>query len=187
MKRFAIAVVALVVCAAVSAQAQGPRGGPPSGELKVVKQFDRNGDNWLNAEERSAARSFVQAEGRGFRGGGRGRGFSPAGATKGAAITPADVKSYPNASFYDESVLRTLFFTFESSDWETELEAFHGTDVDVPATLVVDGKTYQDVGLHFRGMSSYSGVPQGLKRSSTSPSTWPMPTSRFPATGLSIF
>ena len=36
-----------------------------------------------------------------------------------------------------------------------KLEDFHGTDVDVPAKLTVDGKTYPDVGVHFRGMSSY--------------------------------
>src|SRR6185295_15413081 len=66
---------------------------------------------------------------------------------------------------YDETILRTLFFTFENSDWEKELEDFHGTDVDVPASLVADGKTYRDVGVHFRGNSSYMMVPEGRKRS----------------------
>jgi spore coat protein CotH len=36
--------------------------------------------------------------------------------------------------------------------------------VDVPAKLTVDGKTYQDVGVHFRGASSF-GVGEGRKRS----------------------
>ena len=30
---------------------------------------------------------------------------------------------------------------------------FHGTDVEVPAKLIVDGKTYDDVGVYFRGAS----------------------------------
>src|SRR5262249_4241501 len=38
-------------------------------------------------------------------------------------------------------------------------------DVEVPATLTVDGKKYPNVGIHFRGMSSYMGVPAGLKHS----------------------
>ncbi|MGL4424419.1 MAG: CotH kinase family protein, partial [Gemmataceae bacterium] len=42
---------------------------------------------------------------------------------------------------------------------------FHKSDVDVPATLIVDGVTYPNVGVHFRGMSSYTHVRPGLKRS----------------------
>ena len=62
-------------------------------------------------------------------------------------------------------MLRTLFLDFENADWEQELQDFHGTDVDVPATLTVDGKKYPNVGVHFRGMSSYMGVGAGSKRS----------------------
>ncbi|MFM8272891.1 MAG: CotH kinase family protein, partial [Gemmata sp.] len=46
-----------------------------------------------------------------------------------------------------------------------EVQDFHGTDVDVPATVTVDGKRYANVGVHFRGMSSYMGVGAGSKRS----------------------
>jgi spore coat protein CotH len=79
-------------------------------------------------------------------------------------MAPADV---PPAStpLYDDGTLRTLFLTFEQSDWEAELAAFYNTDVEVPATLIVDGKTYSDVGVHFRGASSYFMVPSGYKRS----------------------
>ena len=35
----------------------------------------------------------------------------------------------------------------------------------MPATAIVDGKTYKDVGVHFRGASSYMMVPEGSKRS----------------------
>ena len=43
--------------------------------------------------------------------------------------------------------------------------AFNNTDVDVPATVTVDGRVYRDVGVHFRGNSSYRMVPQGSKHS----------------------
>jgi spore coat protein CotH len=68
------------------------------------------------------------------------------------------VKSFPNAPLYEPQTLRTYFLEFENTDWEKELSDFHGTDVEVPAKLTVDGKTYQDVGVHFRGMSSYGSV-----------------------------
>ena len=42
--------------------------------------------------------------------------------------------------------------------------AFNNTDVDVSAKVMVDGKTYPDVGIHFRGSSSF-GVGNGYKRS----------------------
>jgi hypothetical protein len=83
----------------------------------------------------------------------------------GPKISASDAKTYPTAPLYEPTVLRTLFFEFENSDWETELQDFHGTDVEVPATLTVDGKTYPNVGLHFRGTSSYWAVPAGYKRS----------------------
>ena len=66
---------------------------------------------------------------------------------------------------YDTNVVRTIFFDFENKDWEAELADFYRTDVDVPATLTVDGKAYPNVGIHFRGASSYFGVPAGLKHS----------------------
>ena len=71
----------------------------------------------------------------------------------------------PKQIFTIGTYCRTLFLEFDSKDWEEELEDFHGTDVDVPAKLTVDGKTYDNVGIRFRGTSSYGGVPRGQKRS----------------------
>ncbi len=150
-------------------------------EIKLVKQFDKDGNGWLNAAERKAAREFLQknrAEGRGPRGfggrGGRGGpggpGFGGPGGNQeppkpGVKLTLTDVKSFPNAPLYDAQTLRTFFLEFENADWEKELEDFHGTDVDVPAKLTVDGKTYPEVGVHFRGMSSYGMIGACRKRS----------------------
>jgi len=58
-----------------------------------------------------------------------------------------------------------LFLQFENADWEKELSDFYNSDVDVPAMLTVDGRAYRDVGVRFRGMSSYAFVPEGSKRS----------------------
>jgi spore coat protein CotH len=98
----------------------------------------------------------------GFRGGPGGRETEPG--RPGPKVSVSDVPP-SDAPLYDESVLRTVFLTFESDDWEAEMADFNNTDVDVPATLSVDGKEYPGVGVHFRGMSSYFAVPAGSKRS----------------------
>jgi hypothetical protein len=153
------------------AQAQGPFGMLGGEELKLVKEFDKNGDKRLDAQERKAARAAaVNRGGGGGFGGGRGFGFFGGGGggttpAPGPKVAPADVRTYPaSVNLYDLSALRTLFLQFESADWEQELEDFHGTDVEVPATLTVDGQTYRDVGVHFRGASSFMMVQQGAKR-----------------------
>ncbi len=162
-------------------------GGPRRDALKLVKKFDTNGNGRLDREERVAAREFVKKE----RPAGERRGFGPPGGMAGGPpgsgppggfgppgfgraeepvklgprIGPSGVKTFPGEPLYAPLVLRTFFLTFEDDDWEAELEEFHDTDVELPAQLMVDGRTYTGVGVHFRGMSSYGMVPAGHKRS----------------------
>ncbi|MEQ1573531.1 MAG: CotH kinase family protein [Vicinamibacterales bacterium] len=163
--------------------AQTAGGFPPMPQdQKIVERFDQNDDNRLNTSERRAAREWLANQpasgpfaliGRGGPGGPGapggppggfgGRGFAPA--SPGRPLTPADVRSYPGIPLYDVATLRTIFLQFENADWESELAAFNNTDVDIPATATVDGKVYTDVGVHFRGMSSFFMVPAGSKRS----------------------
>lgn len=154
----------------------GGPGGPGQQERKLVKQFDKDGDGRLNKAERQAARQSLQANGGGGRGGfGPNVGFGPRGGfggrgnqpppQPGPRVSPAEAKTYPTAALYEPTVLRTLFLNFENADWEAEMADFHGTDVDVPGNLTVDGKRYPGVGVRFRGASSYMMVPAGYKRS----------------------
>lgn len=85
-------------------------------------------------------------------------------AAKGELVSKDSVQPQ-TGDLYDPAVLRTIFVDFTSTDWEAELDEFHGSDVDVTATLTVDGQTYPNCGIHFRGMSSYDMVPAGYKRS----------------------
>jgi CotH protein len=129
-------------------------------EIKVVERFDKDGDKRLDAAERRAAREALRGVTPGPR-----RTSSPI-TTPGARLTPADVKSFPSSvPVFDQGTLRTIFLQFEGDDWEQELATFYNTDVDVPATMMVDGKAYKDVGVHFRGNSSYRTVPTGYKHS----------------------
>ncbi len=166
----------------------GGPGGPPGSEptIELVDEFDADENGWLNQAERRLAREALperrasEAGGRGGFGGPRGgfgrpggpRGGPPGGpgggrpeGKPGPQVTPQDVASFPERSLFDTSVMRTLFLQFENDDWEMELQDFHGTDVDVAAQLLVDGKTFNNVGVRFRGMSSYGMVPAGSKRS----------------------
>lgn len=136
-------------------------------EQKVVKQFDANNDGRLDAAERKPAREWLASSGGGS-GFGRRRFFGGRTSTtqaQGRRLAPADVKSYSQVPVYDPATLRTIFLKFDTDDWEDELETFYNTDVEIPATAIVDGQTYRDVGVHFRGMSSFRMVPEGVKRS----------------------
>ena len=83
----------------------------------------------------------------------------------GQRLAAADVKTFGDEPFYDPKILRTVFIQFPSENWEALLEPNYRRDVDVPATVTIDGKTYRDVGVRFRGNSSYRMVPAGFKRS----------------------
>jgi hypothetical protein len=147
------------------AGAPGRAGGPPLGaELPVVARFDRDGDGRLDTPERAAARAWLATYRPGGSVGGSG---SPnlAPTSRGPRTSPAGVQSFPGRPLYDPNVLRTVFLELEASDWEQELAAFYDTDVDVPATVTIDGRRYPGVGVRFRGSTSFLGVPEGWKRS----------------------
>jgi spore coat protein CotH len=142
-------------------------------ERAILERFDQDSNGLLDRGERATARDFLKANPapRQGPGGPRGGGFGPRGpatepeaALPGARVSPDQVKA-SGGGLYDSGTLRTLFLDFENDDWEAELETFHGTDVDVPAKLTVDGRSYRDVGVRFRGASSYFMVRSGRKRS----------------------
>jgi spore coat protein CotH len=83
----------------------------------------------------------------------------------GRRLTPDDVATYAGRPAYDPDTLRTFFLEFDRPDWERELSTLARSDVDVPATLVIDGQRFRDVGVRFRGASSLMSVPDGYKRS----------------------
>ena len=62
-------------------------------------------------------------------------------------------------------MLRTLFLDFENKDWEEELADFHNTDVEVPATLTVDGKNTPTSASTSAACRRSWSCPDGSKRS----------------------
>lgn len=167
----------------------GPMRGPMGGvqaDRALVKQFDADKNGRLDYAERQAARVFLAGEAeRAVTSGRMGPGFPGAGGRGGppgmrpTAMGPQRATASPGApetigaaplvaastGVYDLGALRTIYLTFEHADWEQELEAFYHTDVEVPAEVTIDGKRFANVGVHFRGNSSYMMVPRGSKRS----------------------
>ena len=133
--------------------------------IKLVERFDADQNGRLDSKERAAARKWIQENRRRRR-----RGFRGRGAADGASrevkdpILPTKVPHYPQKKLFDTSVLRTVFLSFSQQDWRQELADFYLTDVDVPATMFIDGKKYTDVGVRYRGTSSYLMVPAHGKK-----------------------
>jgi len=156
-------------------------------ERPILGQFDVSKNGRLDRAERQAAREWIAKQPPFGLAAVMGRLGGPPGAAPGAAgappgmppfggrglapsspgqrFAPDSVRTFRDEPLYDTRVLRTLFLQFENADWEKELSDFYNSDVDVPAQLTVDGRVYRDVGVRFRGMSSFAFVPEGSKRS----------------------
>lgn len=67
------------------------------------------------------------------------------------------------ADVYDESVLRTLEITFHQANWQTQLTQNKAAKTYIKADLRVNGQVYKDVGVRYRGNSSYNAVT-GIKK-----------------------
>ena len=143
----------------------GMRGGFRAPE-DLVPRFDADGNGRLDDQERKAARESVQS-----RGPGRGTSYRSSRTPAARSDLAGDVRASAStaapegSAFYDELVLRTLYLRFPSEDWFEELADFYDTGVDVPASLVVDGRVFEGVGVRFRGNSSYRMTGDSLKKS----------------------
>ena len=58
---------------------------------------------------------------------------------------------------YDTTQVRSLYLTFKQVDYWQQLRTNHATQTDIKADLTVDGQTYPDIGVRFKGHASYRG------------------------------
>ena len=75
-----------------------------------------------------------------------------------AALIGASATGQTTKGLYDESLVRTLELNFKQRDYWKQLHDNRVAKVYIKADLKVDGRTYRDVGVRFRGNSSWLGV-----------------------------
>jgi hypothetical protein len=157
----ALAALLLIWSLQTSPGAQLGFGGHQPPEALLARP-DASGGGWSDARRSARAVPMPRGADRGFAAFASQRASTPASSP---LLTPADVPPpYPSTPLYDLDTLRTIFLEFEGADWERALEARYRTGMDVPATMVVDGTTYANVGVRFRGNSSFRRAPSGYKR-----------------------
>lgn len=70
-----------------------------------------------------------------------------------------------NIGLYDQSLIRTVHLTFAQPNYWQLLQQNYQAEIEIPATMVVDGVTYDSVGIRFRGQTSYMQTQNSQKKS----------------------
>ena len=72
-----------------------------------------------------------------------------------------------NRGLYDQAIIRNYYLYFDQPNYWHLLDSIYWTwtRADIPATLVVDGVTYPQVGVRFKGQSSFQQI-QGYDKKS---------------------
>ncbi len=71
--------------------------------------------------------------------------------------------STPVEGFYNPLKLKTVEFIFDQPDYWTQLTNNYQSKKDIPATLIYDGVSYPNVGIRFKGQTSYQRVTSQKK------------------------
>ncbi len=66
--------------------------------------------------------------------------------------------------FYDYGIIRNVYFTFSQPDFWTRLTNNYASETLLAGKLTLDGVNY-DVGIRFRGNTSYTSIPNSQKKS----------------------
>lgn len=66
---------------------------------------------------------------------------------------------------YDESLIRNFELWFSQTNYWQQLTNNYTSGTDIPAMLIVDGDTFPDVGVRFKGQTSYSQSGTSQKKS----------------------
>jgi spore coat protein CotH len=69
----------------------------------------------------------------------------------------------PSTGLYNQSTVETIELTFSQANYWTLLTTNYASKTDLPATLTYKGKSYPNVGVRFRGNTSYQRVTSQKK------------------------
>jgi hypothetical protein len=71
----------------------------------------------------------------------------------------------PSSGLYDEGQIRVLELWFAQQDYWQQLADNYNSQTDIPATLIAEGDTFQNVGVRFKGQTSYTQSGNTQKKS----------------------
>jgi hypothetical protein len=71
----------------------------------------------------------------------------------------------PTSGFYDKSVVKNVYLNFTQSNYWTLLTNNYASETNIAATMIYDGVTYPNVGVRFRGNTSYMQIGNSQKKS----------------------
>lgn len=71
----------------------------------------------------------------------------------------------PAAGLYDEQIIRRIDLVFEQPDFWQQLLDNYEDKIDLPATLIMDSISYEQVGVRFKGQTSYTQIINRDKKS----------------------
>ncbi len=77
------------------------------------------------------------------------------------AALAAVVSSLPAqvADLYDMGTVKDVYLTFAQPTWWSQLTTNYGPEINIASNLTIDGITYPNVGVRFRGNTSYTQLP----------------------------
>jgi spore coat protein CotH len=71
----------------------------------------------------------------------------------------------PTSGLYDKTSVKNVYLNFAQPDYWTQLTTNYITETNIPATLIYEGTTYPNVGVRFRGNTSYTQIGTSQKKS----------------------
>jgi hypothetical protein len=60
---------------------------------------------------------------------------------------------------YDMNVVRDVYLQFSQPNWWSQLTTNYAPEINIAANMTIDGVTYPNVGVRFRGNTSYTQLP----------------------------
>jgi len=69
---------------------------------------------------------------------------------------------------YNVNEIKSIYLTFTDPNWQNTLASYYNTDNYLSGTLSIDGQVLSQVGVQYKGQTSYSQLPQGSQKKSFS-------------------
>lgn len=71
----------------------------------------------------------------------------------------------PVSGLYNISEIKSIYLNFNQPDFWEQLSKNYHQNISIPATLIYEGKTYEKVGVRFRGNTSFFQIADSEKKS----------------------